>query len=1276
MIKRIVAGILVVASVSLFSAKAEDLGGLEKDMTFYCSYDNGVNADSCAGKGDAEYKAKPEFMEGVLGKAVVVGGDPGKNQVSYFYSPENNFNIYKGGLSLWMKPLDWDGGNDKFHVIFRDFSGKNFFQIYKFFSHEHFQFLYGEQGRSWAIAKTKCGDWKPGEWFHLFVNWNQNEIKLFINGKIMAYSRVKVPIINTTPQEKFSVGPGTWGDGSYGKSLVDEVRIFNRPLTQSEVFKIYQKDAATVKLNSGFITMSKKTPKLDGKIEDKEYAFTGTGLLNVKNIMYSKEQGFYSLSYDDKNLYIAFDSNATDDGKNEPQKDGNYENVERVELFLDEINNSSYHIVFSKNGNIYDAKDNSSEWNADGIHVKNAVNDGRWVMEAVIPFAAFGLQKAPEGESCRLNIGRVFNNPLHSESVAPVVGRLNDKSKFMVLKFDETAPILSLRNGYDLTKNRATLEKNTAFTEDKNATINMIITQDTTLPYGFRSRKKCIFKDGKPVAQNLRDWRMLDFNSASLTIEEEKDGKTRKLYHRKQIVQRNVPMKVVFLYTKSRKNLSVTALQRAEGKIQMRFTTPEKVCAFKSINDIPKDSSYFESIFPLDFTKLAPNNYMVHVDFVSPDGKEVEVHCQPYGVPSVDTPILKKYVDPEAGTVPAPWTNVQTNGAIVKIWNRQYDFSNGMLFSSLLTNGQEVLAGPTTFTLNGKPLNPEGGCVPVLISQDNMKATYEKNTDLGPLKVNSEITAHFDGYCEVNLTVNPSNVEQKIKTLSLDIPLKGDVAQIVRDNRLSKLMGGKSGAIGDYWCQDIIQKDSFLWVGNNRIGFNAMFKSTDNWNIRDYGKTVELIKNGDIVTLRFNIVDFPITLDKPWSTTFGFCLTPTRPLNKKILRQRLQKDWEQWCQPWRYFAVPEYDEADVDLIKYRSRNVDEIFIYLGESLTSPFSPEWAFWEEEWRGPRNGTIEYGRITNGEKMTILEPDSKYRYRLGYCSGNIAVDTFRNYVLHTRKAFFDKAKTPLTPKAINYYFDTGVGSMANVDYVRELVLNAYRMIKRTGPNAKIMVHQGWYRFMPTQHFADAIIGGEGVESTVGNQGSYYDVLNPEMFRATFSPYIWGMKTAFLSMIVRGVASSPERLANFNKDPKIRHAVKHAYGYGIVHDADIWASHKETLWARQTMWAAQDVIGWDENVKYFPYYDNDAVKLISPVSSRIMASAYSNNGKLLLAILNDTPDDQDISLSLDLAKLGVEVGLKGTEAWEKEKDYVLSSKFNEKIPARGFLLIPFDKK
>ena len=65
-----------------------------------------------------------------------------------------------------------------------------------------------------------------------------------------------------------------------------------------------------------------------------------------------------------------------------------------------------------------------------------------------------------------------------------------------------------------------------------------------------------------------------------------------------------------------------------------------------------------------------------------------------------------------------------------------------------------------------------------------------------------------------------------------------------------------------------------------------------------------------------------------------------------------------------------------------------------------------------------------------------------------------------------------------------------------------------------------------------------------------------------------------------------------------------------------------------------------------------------------------------MLLAVLNDTDQEQNIKLELDLKKLGMSASSQGQDVWQTNKNYVLSQTWEDIVPARGFRMILWEVK
>jgi hypothetical protein len=61
------------------------------------------------------------------------------------------------------------------------------------------------------------------------------------------------------------------------------------------------------------------------------------------------------------------------------------------------------------------------------------------------------------------------------------------------------------------------------------------------------------------------------------------------------------------------------------------------------------------------------------------------------------------------------------------------------------------------------------------------------------------------------------------------------------------------------------------------------------------------------------------------------------------------------------------------------------------------------------------------------------------------------------------------------------------------------------------------------------------------------------------------------------------------------------------------------------------------------------------------------------MLAVLNDTPNQEKITIKLDLDKLNIKPGLRGKDAFSPDLNWTLATEWTDTVPARGFRLIVF---
>ncbi len=847
-----------------------------------------------------------------------------------------------------------------------------------------------------------------------------------------------------------------------------------------------------------------------------------------------------------------------------------------------------------------------------------------------------------------------------------------DLGSFARFMLSPDFPALTIKSLYDLKQNQLRLQVERA------PGLQGRLETTTTRDYGFR-----MYRQSLDQAWELNEVSVPDWILGRLEI---LDGE-KMLFRHDFRMRKNLPLSVKFLYTQIKaRELFVAFEGRNTGRVRVHFNDNEGKVRYQAEQSVPqKDVNFFNLTFPI---ALSPGEYQIQVEHLSEDGVVTGLWAQGIRVPPAEDPLIQPYHSPDRDQLPpGGWTPVKAGNAGADIWGRHYGMADGLLFDSLSSQGKELLAFPDQLLLDGEPLNPVSVPRLELLESSEMVAVYRKSLNYETFSVESLIKLNFDGYAQISLKLLPGEKPLRVKTLAWELPLHDARAKLLRDNQnLSRI----SGLIGDSFEASLL-RIPMLWLGDYQVGINFTAENLINWHFTEL-RHVSFKRENGASRLRFLFISSPLTIGQPREYKFGLTVTPTKPLNRKILRQRASKDWQMWFVPWRYF-----NHLDPELIRmnppwngmdYYHRTLsgfNELFHYSAYNFTGPFLPAWTWYEEEWRQIK-AERTYG-IWTGVGGAINNESA-------YCEGCINCESYRNYRLNNWYHFLSNPKNPmLTEGARNIYFDApweeschnekhgcapwrdSIGKMRShvlIDRFREMAIDVYRMIKKLGADSKISYHAEWQRMMPYQTFADILTGGEGQEHEVAANGSYYDIFTPANFCATFSPYLWNTKTALIPQIERGLKlGSPQKARDFDiTKPVWRTAILHYLGMCAVHDVDIWERNDLI----RTWWQAQDQIGWNENTVFFPYWEeNPAVKVTAPESDRIVASAYVNSGRMLLAVLNDTPEPATVKITLDLEKLQVSPGLTGKDAFDEEASWTLSPAWQGDLEARGFRLIVF---
>jgi hypothetical protein len=215
------------------------------------SFDEGFGGTGPAGPLAAEVEGRPELVPGRTGRALKSGPGTG-----YVHFPTAGLITPAGGtVELWVCALDWKAADNEFHVFF-DTRGEGALYLYKFHQGTNLLMLTcSDANGPYTTSAFSLADWRPGEWHHLAGTWSPLGVMAYVDGKPAG----KAPVEGGLPValgERFRVGDHPWHLPRQSASLVDEVRIYDRPLSAAHIAAHVAGDEAfTVPLGADLVVL-------------------------------------------------------------------------------------------------------------------------------------------------------------------------------------------------------------------------------------------------------------------------------------------------------------------------------------------------------------------------------------------------------------------------------------------------------------------------------------------------------------------------------------------------------------------------------------------------------------------------------------------------------------------------------------------------------------------------------------------------------------------------------------------------------------------------------------------------------------------------------------------------------------------------------------------------------------------------------------------------------------------------------------------------------------
>lgn len=232
-------------------------------------------------------------------------------------------------------------------------------------------------------------------------------------------------------------------------------------------------------------------------------------------------------------------------------------------------------------------------------------------------------------------------------------------------------------------------------------------------------------------------------------------------------------------------------------------------------------------------------------------------------------------------SVPAPFLPVHIEGKSASVLLRNYEFNDAALPAGISAEKIPLLFSEAKIEgrINGKHEELKGRSVSL------SDETFISEWDMGAVSGRTTASVAFDGLVRTDIVL-PKMPGTVIDELVFRIPLRDEEARLMH-NIGAGIRGNYAGAVpsgeGMVWSNlDAMAYGypenfiPYLWVGGIRRGLAVMADSSSGWSIAPQQPSMQLVRNGETLSLELKIVSTPLTLERERVVTFYWQATPIK----------------------------------------------------------------------------------------------------------------------------------------------------------------------------------------------------------------------------------------------------------------------------------------------------------------------------------------------------------------------------------------------------------------
>ncbi len=693
------------------------------------------------------------------------------------------------------------------------------------------------------------------------------------------------------------------------------------------------------------LPLMKAAPVIDGTVGDEEWAgadrMEGLGCGAMLSPL---EAGFW-IGSDGKELFVAVVSETPPGGSLLSRFSPLPENGDArtwlddsVEMVLDPAPGAPagsrrlYHANINAKGAIHDMAyvvgGTAEPWRGGWRTASRIVGD-RWHFEAALPLKDLGLAETDlNGKSMGIRICRNWQQTALARQTewSPLGGAYLNPATMPLVTWDAAAPVVQVLQLKDAGKNGAHIKL--TVTNPGTTTMDVLAAIDYR-PKSSASQKlarKLKIGPGETLPVELSGSAMNEDISTSLRVSspDEKSvfylrdflwraERPGTVWTVDEMASRKIQTFFAYYpsYNKIRVKVNVVGLEGREQVDGASLAVRRKVSAEPLASTEMPPFKDFTSQLLWDVPRLGEGDY------------EAVVKLKGVNVDAVVIPFVR-HVFPWEGntlgksdTVVEPFTPIEVDGRTITTVLRKHSLTAMGLWEQVESLGRPLLNGPMRLEMcvDGK-LADFGGAKLEVVSQSPARVVTGSEWSAGSLLVRASGEWDFDGMQKWTLELAPAKPSKSlwqslfggsspaaapptVDSLVLVIPLIDKSMPLFHactDGIRFNYAGSAPPGSGRVWDGTKAPRNSivgsyvpYIWLGAEERGLAVFGENDRGWVSADKIPCQELVRNGEVLELRLNLIARPAVIDSPRRILIGFQATPTKPM---------PKGWRMWLQSY------------------------------------------------------------------------------------------------------------------------------------------------------------------------------------------------------------------------------------------------------------------------------------------------------------------------------------------------------------------------------------------